>query len=722
VYGILGEANGDAGSLSAGDGVGINGESDGSYSVQYGVQGTTIPRYNLQTNVGVGAFSLINGKTGTTNVGVYAEVQDATQAGATSPQLESAVILADSRNTGTPLFVGRTNGVTTYNVRSDGSVFVGKNVGQDVDENDFSISYVPYFISMTDSNEANTISGLWSVIDSENYNNFGSLNFTAGNSPARAIMSFSDGTKNVTITARSLTDAISFYDGGYLFTVSSTGDLTHIKGVTYSWPSAHGSANSVLTDTDGAGTLSWNTVSSGISVAAGTNILATTNSGLVTINGLTDSNVVRILITNQAPNFIHGSTNRIAKFTPNTNEVGNSIMLNTSTNLIEYKPFDTAYTNTITNLWYGEWTSASNWRGLQLSTSLNGNDSTWLRTTHGSGYSNGDDILAIQAWSFGAPSPHAGQSTGGFYPNTDNTYDIGTSSARARTVYAGPAGFLAGANANMNFGAVSGYGFGVASDHINVFNASSGVIAQFTLNGVGNAAGLDIDTSHFLMGGGSPSTPTAFFSMPTDATYKFGTNNTLGTLGVTSKLVGSSGSGSDKSGGDIAIIGGVSTGTGTNGSVRIQTIEKAASTSSVANTGAKDRLFVIADPIVLTTNSATVVLNMTIPTALRGAGGTVFAHTEIENGVDIATQDDVFVISANRKGSTVVAGTPSTPTSSSSTSGGSAGIANTWTLVANAQSVDLKLTCVTSGINSTNSTVRITFMPNSSAVPVITHP
>ncbi len=205
--------------------------------------------------------------------------------------------------------------------------------------------------------------------------------------------------------------------------------------------------------------------------------------------------------------------------------------------------------------------------------------------------------------------------------------------------------------------------------------------------------------------------------------WQVGTNNNTVAAPVPQGFVATVGSGADKGGSDLMLQGGYSTGTGTNGNVRIQTAEKALATSSAANSGTlKDRLFVVADPIILTTNSATIVLNITIPTALKGVGGQIIAHTEIENGVDIATTDEMFMITANRKGSTVVAGNPSAVITTASTSGGSAAMVNTWSLVANAQSVDLKLQCVTSGINSTNSTVRVTFIPNSSAVPVITHP
>lgn len=46
------------------------------------------------------------------------------------------------------------------------------------------------------------------------------------------------------------------------FQVDTNGDLVKLKNVTYSWPSAHGTANSVLT-TDASGNLSWTAPSSG---------------------------------------------------------------------------------------------------------------------------------------------------------------------------------------------------------------------------------------------------------------------------------------------------------------------------------------------------------------------------------------------------------------------------------------------------------------------------
>ncbi|MES2367771.1 MAG: hypothetical protein V4563_17980, partial [Pseudomonadota bacterium] len=103
-YGAIGETFGDAGALMSGkDGVGIRGLADSGFGLQYGAQGSGIAQYNLQTNVGVAGSALSNGKTGTTNVGVYAEVYNVAQGSATQPNMVGSVFLGDSRNLYVPL-------------------------------------------------------------------------------------------------------------------------------------------------------------------------------------------------------------------------------------------------------------------------------------------------------------------------------------------------------------------------------------------------------------------------------------------------------------------------------------------------------------------------------------------------------------------------------------------------------------------------------------------
>jgi len=50
---------------------------------------------------------------------------------------------------------------------------------------------------------------------------------------------------------------------GDLFQVNSSGNLVKLNNVTYSWPSTQGGASTVLTNSDGAGTLTWATPAGG---------------------------------------------------------------------------------------------------------------------------------------------------------------------------------------------------------------------------------------------------------------------------------------------------------------------------------------------------------------------------------------------------------------------------------------------------------------------------
>lgn len=64
-----------------------------------------------------------------------------------------------------------------FTLRSDGSTFVGTNVFQDIAPDNSALIH-PYVVSMTDSNEANTIRAGWWAIDSEDYGVYGGAELT----------------------------------------------------------------------------------------------------------------------------------------------------------------------------------------------------------------------------------------------------------------------------------------------------------------------------------------------------------------------------------------------------------------------------------------------------------------------------------------------------------------------------------------------------------------
>ena len=690
-----------------GEASGVIGISETSHSLGIGVVGTSFGSDLATTNIGVVGSAQGSANT---NVGGYFETRSAKSSA--SRQITGSALISDSGDTRNFIFRGRTNGSPVFNVRGDGSLYMGRNVGTDADFNLFDETLYLWMAAITASNDPPRLAIFLDAYDHlDSGNSIGAIDIVAKHHVDNpyAYISMSSRATNGTSRALQMGMDVSGANFPYIldvftvpgfvdiFKIGQDGDLDVIKSLTYSWPTAYGGANSVLTMPAANGTLVWSNIPA--------------------------------LVTNNQARIGPGTNDVIAKFNVvgGTN-VGNSPLVSTKTNLVQQKPrmdggnFNVASTNQI------------------IGRETSGGDTNWLEFVAGSAGTS--EAHHIRGMATGAASQRAdilindavniepisnqlvGHPAGGIYPQTDAAQTCGTSSQRWIDVWASRMHGTTGLNTGPQFGTgVGGTGFGLTTDNTMLqFFRDTGLTAAFNKDRNSGQLILDIAGNYLGFGSGISNCVSYFINSAIVGLVQVGTNSAVAAPAAQG-IIGAQGSGTDKGASDLRLVGGVSTGTGTNGNVRIQAAEKALATSSSLNTATtKDRIFVIADPIILTTNSATIVLNATIPTALRGFGGTVIAHTEIENGVDIATTDETFTISANRKGTTVVAGNPSAPITSTSTSGGSAAIVNTWSLVANAQSVDLKLACVTSGINSTNSTVRVTFIPNSSAVPVITHP
>lgn len=487
---------------------------------------------------------------------------------------------------------------------------------------------------------------------------------------------------------------LSTNNGTYMWGVTSGGDLQQVNG----------SAVDKVMTSDASGVGTWRVFPS----SAG------------------ETNNILSVVSNSFGIFGQGHTNYIARFTPNTNTVGDSIMYQVSSNQIWIEQANAPYTNSVTNIFVGQRTgpggpNANNSNFLALAIQApTASQYSEIFSMSGSNFTGNNLLLLNKSWVVGASVAFAGQSIGGLYPVIDATYSIGTTSSRVHGVYSDGNGFFASPNANMNFGAISGYGFGVTTDHINVFNNSAGVIAQFILNPYGNAAGMDIDNGHYLMGGGGPSTPATYLKFPSAGLMQLGTNNnsSSATIPQTNRIQGINGSNTDSPGGSLFISGGPSAGTGAGGNVGFETAGKG-TVSSASENAKQNRLLIAANPVTLTTNSATLVFNFTIPTADTMVGGEVAATTKISDGVDQASVRERFAFQAIRKGSTVtVTNSASTPMATLAT--GTATIVTTWTTVVNSQSVDVKCTVVTGGINSTNTKTRWRAEFDSDAIPIIT--
>lgn len=109
-----------------GTGIGMIGHSLGAYSTGIGMAGVTLAGQDNMTNIGGAFASLRKIWTNITEVGVYAEVGDATaNAPDYTPQFRSAAVLAENKGSGLPFFLAQINGVATTTIDGLGRLVFG---------------------------------------------------------------------------------------------------------------------------------------------------------------------------------------------------------------------------------------------------------------------------------------------------------------------------------------------------------------------------------------------------------------------------------------------------------------------------------------------------------------------------------------------------------------------------------------------------------------------
>jgi hypothetical protein len=332
----------------------------------------------------------------------------------------------------------------------------------------------------------------------------------------------------------------------------------------------------------------------------------------------------------------------------------------------------------------------------------------------------------------GATNSQWSESGGDLVPVTDNTQRFGSGAKRVLSAVIGTGGIsvgIASTKPAIGFGNDLGdnaYGIDGTGTSL-AFYRGTGITAAFDkernqaalqLDLAGNYLGFGVGISNCVawIGGNDQ----IISGVGLTGVVQVGTNNNSVAIPTSVGFVGAPGVGTDKGGSDLKLIGGTSSGTGLPGAVRLQTVEQLSASGSTFATAIKDRYYAAPKYVALTTNSATTVCNFTVPTALKHVGVKFIATTEIVDGTDIASVTDEFLISAIRK-STTVSCTNSTVTSTPALGTGTAGLTTTWSVVANAQSVDVKVNCVTTGGAFTAQT-RWQVLVNSSAVPIFSTP
>jgi len=423
-----------------------------------------------------------------------------------------------------------------FTLRSDGSTLVGSNVFQDINPAAVGI-YSPYVISMTDSNEANTVHGDWWALDSEAYGVYGGARFivqqggssllqliadngplvssvVAESTPSTATRVRTEHGGTVRFEASTAeTNALSanavgqdwifggMTNGTETFKVKADGDLALIKSVIYSWPISDGNTSGyVLTTTNTSGSLDWqpgllstagtnivmsiatNVVSTNSSIVnAGTNITVVTNGNLYTVSVTSLTNTINALATNvvnQNGRIGPGTNNFLAKFNVvgGTN-VGNSPLFSDNSNYVALisRPDGVSYTNSATNRMYGEYTGTGTNQYLELIVPKgHNNESAHLRHLS-PGQTDGRAGLTLNdSWTvWPQTNQGVGNPKGYITPTEDNAFDIGTSSSRVRSMTIG--------TGSLNVGVAT------AQPAIKFANVGGGGSESYGIDGVGSS-------------------------------------------------------------------------------------------------------------------------------------------------------------------------------------------------------------------------------------------
>jgi hypothetical protein len=480
----------------------------------------------------------------------------------------------------------------------------------------------------------------------------------------------------------------------------------------------------IATNRSGHVDLAVSSTGGGVAVSAGTNITATTNSGVVTLSVSTNPVVIAgTNVTVQTNGLAYtvnatssgggsgvgpGTAKRVAMFDSTTTNVTDSSLINSATNQIEFRQTNVPYASTMTNyLVMGVYTNGTGFRGFEIDSDATGFIN--MEQQLGSGVNPAtfsragirfNQAWAINGWGSTATGDGNGK-TPDFLPVGDNVHDVGSTSARVKSIFAGSGFFNTINGSSPNFGSISGYGLGMTTSAIDFYNAVPTKIASFyVIPGLGGN-GIEFPGGG-IAGSASLGTPDVYLHRPVlYRMWSMGTNNSSTTK--TSPVI-LSGSVSDdnavnRAGGDLVLAGGPASGSGTNGNVSLATFMQGSSGFGYGSLQT-NRLVIHGLPTVLTTNSATTVLSFTVPTSLTCVGAKFSATTEIKDATDIATLHEEFSISAVNKAGTVTA-TNSVPSISSFIATGSAGVTTTWTVTVSSTTVSLKCNAVTTGINAT---------------------
>jgi hypothetical protein len=338
---------------------------------------------------------------------------------------------------------------------------------------------------------------------------------------------------------------------------------------------------------------------------------------------------------------------------------------------------------------------------LVLTTAASGSHSGVAYTLAPVAFSVGPNGKATQPYS----SPGAGLNS--------ERFGDGSTAAGDNSVVVGATASAAGAQGvAVGWGSQAGGSLGVSLGYLSSANAGVAVGANSVAtdggNGTAIAVGYQASTNAFqsmVFGRGQTATADGQLIMGTSVTaaarivdvYIGGGRVSATPVGIT--YHGTGGSGSNIVGSNVAIAGGISTGTGASGNVQIQTAPTLQTSGSTANT-LVDRQIVSAAGTALTSGTATALVDVALPT-LAMAGGRLKVNVVSTDGTDMQSLSCEVMWSAVNKGAvytssikTPSGGTADDTTCAKSVSAGT--ITAAWTMVSGTNKITIKLNVTTS--------------------------
>lgn len=443
-----------------------------------------------------------------------------------------------------------------------------------------------------------------------------------------------------------------------------------------------------------------------------TNAIASIITNEVTTAGFTNeilsisSNSAANVFSNTVPNFIHGTTNYIAKFTPNTNEVGNSIVFEANTNQWEWRsrPTGTAWTNSVTNRIFGQYTSEANYAALDIISSYgtttppaSSSEFNLIQGKQGaSSTSLTFPLRLMNAWQINSAVNTPGGFTAGYLtPLVDNTYNIGSTSSQVHDIDLGGQILWNSAPTSPALAKIGGFGVDLTTTGVDIWEVSFGVFASFDNLAQGGRS-LDLGQNVLSFSGVNPktaSTPRGYLTFGNaDQVVQIGTNCAVASATAVT-LQSSRGTGTDSGSANLQITPGSPTGSGSAGHLIVLSPTNSP-TSGTAATGKQTREFISSHAVDVTSGVATKLFTVAL-ISTNHVGMLLEVTTECEDaaGEVQCVQDTVAIAIVNKAGTVSTSVSASVPTATVVTTGT---LTTAITAVNSSGNCDVKMTATTS--------------------------